>query len=49
LGDRFAIAIRHGGRSLDEELADVLELDLLLADVANPDDQPDRFTFFLSA
>jgi hypothetical protein len=42
LANRLTIGIRHDGRPLDEELAEVLELELLLADIANPDDQPDR-------
>src|SRR5262249_10881247 len=41
-GDRLALAIRHGGRGLDEVLAKVLELDRFLADVANPNDELDR-------
>jgi hypothetical protein len=41
-GDQLALAIRHGGRDLDEELAYVLERNLFLADIADPDDQFDR-------
>ncbi|HEV3081835.1 MAG TPA: hypothetical protein VGY66_18790, partial [Gemmataceae bacterium] len=42
-GDQPALAIRHGGRDLDEELAYVLEPNLFLADIADPDDEFDRF------
>jgi hypothetical protein len=41
-GDQLALAIRHGWRDLDEELAYVLERNLFLADIADPDDQFDR-------
>src|SRR5439155_12975152 len=42
-GDQLALAIRHGWRDLDEELAYVLEPNLFLADIADPDDEFDRF------
>src|SRR5262249_48893503 len=41
--DSLAIGIRDDGPVLDEELLEILEIDHLLADVANPDDQRDRF------
>src|SRR5689334_16715625 len=41
--DRLARAVCHGGQGLLEERGDVLERDLFLADVANPDDERDRF------
>ena len=48
-GNRPALSIGHGGRGLNEELTEVLELDLLPADVANPDDQPHRFAVALGS
>jgi hypothetical protein len=41
--DWLAVAIRHGGRGFDEVFFEVLELGFLLADVANPDGEFDRF------
>ena len=40
---RLARAVCHGRQGLLEERGDVLERDLFLADVANPDDECDRF------
>src|SRR5262249_43894805 len=42
LGDRLATGVRDGGRVLVQELPEVLELDRLLADVADPHDERDR-------
>src|SRR5438045_1043702 len=43
LGGGLSLAIRHGRWLIEEVRRDVLERDLLLADVANPHDELDRF------
>src|SRR5579862_8428780 len=43
LGGGLSLAIRHGRWPIEEVRWDVLERDLLLADVANPHDELDRF------
>src|SRR5262249_21780947 len=39
--DRLSVAVRHGGRVLNEELFEVLELHVYLADIADSDNEFD--------